>query len=412
VSLESNASCRIFRAPWLIPVSAAPLQNGAVVVESGRIRAVGDADSLCRRYPAAPVTPLPGVILPALVNAHIHLDLSVLGPVPLPSETASMCDWVAALLRKRMEAEHTDLEIQAAAEKTVMQQYASGVGLLLDIGNVSLAPFPASSVEVISLLELLGPSKKAEEAAVDLIQGMPSESAVTGHAPYSTTPELLRFIKERSRKGGSIFSIHLAENRDEGALLLRGEGCFAEFLRQRNAFDGTFPLSGIDSSGVVGYLQQAGLLDDKTVCVHCVHLTENEARILSESQAHVCLCPGSNRFLSVGVADVEMLLRKSILPALGTDSIASNPQLSMWDEMALLRSEHPDVPAAIVLEMATLAGARALQRDDAFGSLAEGRTARCIHVRNAQCERACDEEELLDKLTASGQPASVEWLPV
>ena len=100
------------------------------------------------------------------------------------------------------------------------------------------------------------------------------------------------------------------------------------------------------------------------------------------------------------------------MPALGTDSIASNPHLSMWDEMALLRSQHPDVPAAAVLEMATQAGARALQRDDEFGSLAEGRTARCLHVRTALCEGARDEEELLDKLTASGQPASVEWLPV
>jgi cytosine/adenosine deaminase-related metal-dependent hydrolase len=368
------------------------------------------ADVSCR-FPDIPVTDCSGVLLPALVNAHIHLDLSVYGPVPQESSESTMCDWVSSLLKIRQEAGFSEHELKAAAEKIMQGQYESGVGLLLDIGNIKLGDFDSCSIERVSLLEMLGPSKAAEGATITAIEELPQGQAVTGHAPYSTTPELLRYIKKRCTAQDSLFSLHLAENPDESLLLTKAEGCFAQFLKDRGGLDATFPIPGIDSSGVVGYLQKSGILDEKTICVHCVHLTRDEMKIISNSQAHVCLCPGSNRFLSVGIAPLEEFLDLKILPALGTDSITSNPGLDMWAEMALLRKNHPIVSAETIFTIATLGGARALHREKDFGSLEKGRTSSILHIRGTQYEEAVTGAQLLDRLTSGGRPDSIDWLP-
>ncbi len=410
MSLKTSSSLRIIRAPWIVPVDADVFRDGAIVADGSGIIDIGPANLIISRHPGVDIIELPGILLPALVNAHIHLDLSVLGSVVLPFKEATMCDWISALLTKRAEADYSEVQVNAAAQQTVNDQYESGVGLMLNIANVPLDLFAVAPVEVISLLEILGPSKAVETSLIQTIDEGSKDLKLTGHAPYSTTPGLLKVIKERSRCQNAIFSLHLAENCDESLLLTKGQGCFATFLRERNAFDGTFPISGIDSSGVVGYLQQTGLLDDKTLCVHCVHMTDKEIEILSHSRAHVCLCPGSNRFLSVGVAPVEKFIRHNILPAIGTDSIASNPELNLWHEMALLRKEHPRISAALILKMATLGGARALHRDHEFGSLSKGKIALFLHVQSEHYEGISRADDLLNKLTTSGQPAIVEWL--
>lgn len=408
----SQSSCRLYRAPWVVPVTAPVLQDGAIVMNRDSIVDIGSYADVSNRFTDIPRIDCPGVLLPALVNSHIHLDLSVYGPVPQESSESTMCDWISSLLKKRQDAGFSEQEIQSAAEKTAQGQYESGVGLMLDIGNINLGDFDSCPVEIVSLFEMLGPSKSAEHAAITAIQELPKEQPVTGHAPYSTTPELLRYIKKRSIIQKSLFSLHLAENPDESLLLTRAEGCFAQFLKDRGGFDTTFPIPGIDSSGVVGYLEKLGILDEKTICVHCVHLSRDEMKIISHSHAHVCLCPGSNRFLSVGIAPLEELLDLNILPALGTDSITSNPGLDMWNEMALLRKNHPDVSADTILAIATLGGAKALHRDKVFGSLEKGRTSSILHVQGTQYEEAVNTEQLLDRLTSCGRPESIDWLPI
>lgn len=386
------------------------LSDGAVVMDQRSIVAVGSSPEIFSQFPDVPVTECPGVILPALVNAHIHLELSVFGPVPQESPSSTMCDWISALLEKRFSSNYSEDEIRAAAEKAARDQYESGVGLMLDIGNSHLGEFVSCPAEIVSLLEMLGPSQAAQQAAIAAISELSDEQLVTGHAPYSTTPELLSYIKKRSTAQNGVFSLHLAENRDEFLLLTHGTGCFARFLQERGAAADTFPIPGIDTSGVVGYLQKREILDGNTICVHCVHMSHEEIKILAASQAHVCLCPCSNRFLSVGTAPLEKFLELGMLPALGTDSITSNPQLDMWEEMALLRKNHPTVPAETILSMATLGGATAMHYEDRFGSLERGRTSDILHVHGAQYEKAANGRHIVELLISGGRPDSIEWL--
>ena len=289
-------------------------------------------------------------------------------------------------------------------------QYDSGIGLMLDTGNIDIGTFDSCPSEIYSLYEMLGPSKAATQKAIETIEHFSAEQSVTAHAPYSTSPNLLKVIKKRCRNQEQLFSIHLAENLDEGLLLSKGEGCFARFLQDRTGSDSPFPIPGIDSSTVVEYLQRLGILDSKTICVHCIHLNDEEIKIIADAEAHVCLCPGSNKFLSVGTVRLQALLDHGILPALGTDSIASNPSVDLWQEMALLRKEHPAVSPGSILSMATIGGARAMGRANDYGSLEAGKTARFLNIQDQEYEDVESSEQLLERLTISGKPESVKWL--
>jgi cytosine/adenosine deaminase-related metal-dependent hydrolase len=236
---------------------------------------------------------------------------------------------------------------------------------------------------------------------------LPAEQAVSPHAPYSTGADLIIALKKRARSNSHIFSIHLAESPDERAFLRSHSGPFRDFLEKRGSWDNSLLPEG-DFSGSVDYLGKLGVLDENTLCVHCVHIDDDEIRMLAEHGVKVCLCPGSNRFLGVGIAPLEKLLAAKILPGIGTDSRASNEKPDMWREIRLLHRYHPDVAPATLLAMATLGGARALHREEDFGTLEKGKKAVFLEIAMDNLS-ALSEGEILDELVR-GQPRNINWI--
>ena len=405
----SANSLQIYRAPWVVPVSDPVLADGAIVTDGHRIVSVASYSAVCAQYPDTPVCSFDGVLLPSLVNGHIHLDLSVLGTIHPENPEDPMCDWISSLMQKRIQGDFSADEIQQAAEATIQQQYESGVGFLLNISNSEMQ-YANENVEITSLLELLAPSQAGQQAVIESIQADNIDKKITAHAPYSTGPELLSFIKRHCCSQNSLFSLHLAENPDEYKLLADGDGCFADFLQNLGAMDGTFPIAAVKSDGLLAYLEDLQLLDETTICVHCVHLTADEIAAFAKTAAHICLCPGSNRFLNVGIADIETMLAVGIAPALGTDSIASNPQLDLWHEMSLVAEEHPQIEADAILRMATVNGAKALGVQNEYGSLASGLSARFLGIKSSLYNTAKSGDELLELLVSSGRPEVIVWL--
>jgi aminodeoxyfutalosine deaminase len=275
-------------------------------------------------------------------------------------------------------------------------------------------PSPSSGnicpAQVTFLLELLGPNAKAEKQVLARISSLPDSVAATPHALYSTTPGILSSLKQRADRLHHLFSLHVAESGDEIELLRFGQGCFRSFLAERGAWEDTFPPLGIDSHGAVEYLERLGLLTANMICVHCVQVSEKEVQILAKHGCKVCLCPGSNRFLGVGVVPLELMLYHKLLPALGTDSIASNDVLDLWREMQILREDHPGVFPAEILAMATMGGAAALGREQDFGTLAPGRKAIFLNVDSLLLQDVRNEEQLLDVLTGGGCPSTMRWI--
>ncbi len=413
----------LVRAPWLVPIVGPPVADGGVLLDDrGRVLAAGPfsdvaAHPALRQWGrrASAWRAVDGVLMPALVNAHTHLELAWLagrvGPGgPMPA-------WIERLLFVRERHPVPDTVMRRAAERLLAELHDQGVAAVLDIGNRSAAsaldPPPGSSgrrLYRLFLHELLG----AEPPPT------PPEAPVTAHAPYSCGPRLLTWAKKESQRQGVPFSIHLAESAEEVVFLRHGSGPFADFFRRRGLVPPSRP--GLDP---IAYLDRLGVLDASTVCVHVVHATSNDLALLARRGVKVVLCPGSNRFIGVGRPDVAGMLAAGLLPALGTDSPASNERISLWREMRLLAEDHPDLAPADILKMATLAGAGTLALDG-WGKIAAGATGPLIVVRpggrqrkNKNTPAAIPQWDALRRATGQeieaflvqhGEHCEVEWL--
>ena len=376
----------VHRAPWLLPLSRPPLADGGIAVRAGLIVDIGDFKQIAHHYPEAKIIDHPdAVLMPGLINAHTHLELSHLAYLSKEPVPASFTGWIGHMLAERAKADADKKTIQDAARAVLVEQQRQGVIAIADISNTDLIRELISefSGHLLCLKEYLGLRESELAAALNSLQEDAAHPEVycTAHAPYSTHIDLLRALKKKATATKQIFSIHVAESLAEHAMISQGTGEIREFLEQRGFWESSFQPTGSDSKGPVSYLHQHGLLDSRTLCVHCLHVTDQEMDLLAKTKAKICLCPSSNRYLGVGTAPVERYLRKGILPALGTDSLTSNPELSIWREMRLLAEEHPTVDPADILRMATLGGAKALGLNRQLGSLKKGRKAAILAVK-------------------------------
>ncbi|MBM9538416.1 amidohydrolase family protein [Desulfobulbus alkaliphilus] len=371
----------IHAAPWVVPVCSPIIAEGGVAVGDGRIVAVDVLPRLQQLYPQAEVRMYPGSILtPALVNGHTHLELSHLAALTATAMTDRFTDWISRLLQLREILGADGEPAWQAARLVADRQYQSGVSALCDIGNTSMGGrladlFPGY---LLACKEYLGLAAWTLEKNLTRLGLEPPQVRCCGHAPYSTHPRLLQRLKERARALEHVFSIHTAEPAAEADMIREGRGELVDFIRQRGFWDNSF-VSG-QSDGSIHYLYDLGLLDEQTLCVHAIHVTEEEMRIMAGEGSKVCLCSGSNRFLGVGTAPVARYLDHGILPALGTDSLASNPELSLWREMSILAEDHPEIEAAEIFAMATLGGAEALGLGRVLGTLEAGKAADLLIV--------------------------------
>lgn len=398
----------LYRAPFVVPGDGRPvIADGAVLTEEGVVRAVGTFAEL-RDNTDAPLEDYEGhVIVPALVNCHAHLELSHLAPLSQADSAdrpKTVTGWIRELLAARRAPREED-DVQLAALMALARLYAGGCRAVLDIGNLEESAELGRDfkTEVFFSLELLGLCGASQQAALDRLAALPAELACTAHAPYSAGPELLRCLKERARQRNGLFSLHVAESEAEIEFLRTGQGEFRDFLLERGLELDSFAVPG---TGAVRYLDSLGLLDDRTLCVHGVHVSGEEIDLLARRGSAVCLCPGSNRFLEVGRAPVQACLDRGVVLVLGTDSLASNPQLNLWQEMRLLREDHPGLAPGQVFAMASSNGARLLGLEQRLGRIAPGVSAALPAVR---CT-AAGADEVLEYLTATGSEISLEWL--
>jgi len=412
-SLAGNI-LRIVTAGWVLTLDGPAIRNGAMVLENDRIVDVGDLNDLVARYLGVSVESYPGVFMPALINAHMHLELSHLqADFPLEEEK-SFTDWVESLLLKRGQEKFSKNDITEIALNQIEQQYNSGVVFIGDIGNDPNPLFVQKRrgdvPEIYHMLEFLGSTKDVQELALNRLYSLDISKHATAHAPYSTRPETLAKIKKRCKNLGHIFSIHTAEIAAEKDFICSQSGQFFEFSMKRGSWNGDFFEKGPKSNSTIDYFSKINLLDEQTLLVHCVHLSALDLEIIKDSGAHICVCPGSNSFLHSGVAPIGEMIRHGIVPAIGTDSLASNLSLDMWGEMQRIANEHPDVDSLDILKMATEAGARAFGKSKDYGSLSRGKKASFLHLFSTEINNCITESDLLNMLVTYGRPEKIEWI--
>lgn len=356
----------------MVPVSRPPLRHGRVAVDAGRIAWVGAAGDAGE--PAGEVQDLgSGVLLPGLVNAHCHLELSGLAGAIPPGIGFSA--WVTALVAARAAAAPEALE--AAATAAIDGLAGTGTVAIGDVSN-ALAHLPAlgrSSVDAVVFYEQIGWDPARADAIADaardrlaaLRPSLPSnvEVRLAAHAPHSVSAPLFRRLR-----GEGLGALHLAESPDESAFLVDGDGDWGAFLRSRV---GSIPWDPPRQSPVA-YVDGLGVLVPGLLAAHCVHVDAADRERLARSGTAVAVCPRSNRTIGVGLPPVEELRAAGVTLALGTDSLASSPSLDLAEEMAALQRELPGLEPAFIVHMATAGGARALGRPQ-LGALEPGRRA-------------------------------------
>jgi aminodeoxyfutalosine deaminase len=366
--------------PWL-PDAAIALDDDDTV------RAVGPRADLRRRFSGAPEERALGVLLPGLVNAHAHLELSALaGEVP---GGRGLVAWAGACARAN--AEQTHEQRRDAAARDAAESVRLGTAAIGDVGN-SLAALPglaAAGLRGTIFHELLG-SRDARTG--DALADAARERAVASkghpwpaglgyvpapHAPYSADPDLLRRIFAAAARTGLPTSIHVAEDEDEIALLRDGGGRWPAVLEGM----GVDPSVRVPHQSPVAYLAAQGAFEAPAppLLVHMVHASADDRGLARNAGATVVLCPRSNLHIGGRLPDVPALLADGLDIALGTDSLASTPDLSLFGEIATLRAHFPAVPALRWLEAATRGGAQALRLESA-GTLSPGRRPGVLDV--------------------------------
>ncbi len=394
---------KIFRAKYIYPVSSPVIEDGIVATAKGRIIAVGPYRQL---KDLGVVFDLGEVVLmPALVNAHVHLELSALKWRLTP--TGSFISWVKSLIKGRTEVGED--EAKEAAWQAVREMWHEGVGVIADIGNTPLAlsALESSPVEGIFFREIINFRNGSREfnELVGLGRTPGIRISLSAHSPYTVSPLLLQAIKAWTRSRRSIFSIHVAECPEEVLFLKEGSGPIRFLLEERGQWNPSFRPPEMSP---VAYLHSLGLLDQRTLCVHVVQVDLEDLELISRTGASVCLCPRSNTFLGVGLPPVERFLALGIRPALGTDSLASNDRLSIFAEMATVARFFPRIPPEEIIKMGTIYGARALGLERDWGSLEQGKRATFLSLRIDGLGLAA--EDLAGFLTTSSHPPELSWI--
>jgi cytosine/adenosine deaminase-related metal-dependent hydrolase len=356
-----------FSGRWVFPVNGPPLERGTVTIAGPRILAV---DASGRRRPAQDFEN--AAILPGFVNAHTHLDLCGLRGKIQPGK--DFFDWLRAVIQHRRSI--TQDQLAADIQAGIRECGRYGTTAIGDISGQGMSWLLQARAPMWAVVfyELLGlPAAKASEVEVEvqrwLGECLPSENCRRGlspHAPYSVRSSLFRFAADLARDRQVPLATHLAETSGELELLRQRRGRFVDFLIDLGVWDADGLIS---EPGEVLRINQHV---PNFLIVHGNYLAASDA---IPRRATVVYCPRTHSAFGHGPHPFRDYLAAGTRVALGTDSLASNPDLNILAEARFLHERYYDVSGAALLRMITLSGAEALGWENVTGSLTPGKSA-------------------------------------
>ena len=381
-----------YHARWVFPVTRPPIRDGTVAVDGARIAYVGPRAGA----PAGDDRDLgDAALLPGLVNAHTHLELTAFHGVIAPRPFR---EWILTLQGLKTEVMTRERYLDSA-KQGIADGLRAGITTYADTcdSGVALEAMRAMGVRGIMYQEVFGPdpaqagaSLRALEEKLGALTPLADDLRALGtspHAPYTVSDELFRRVAALGRP----MAIHLAESREETALIRDAAGPFADGLRKRGIAVAPRGRSPVD------LLRRLGVLDARPLLIHCVQVDDDDIGAIAAHDCAVAHCPVSNRMLDHGAAPLLKLLAAGVRVALGSDSMASNDAMDLDAEMLAatlgsMRDAHPvrTAPApghghtppagggddfTRLPRLATIDGARALGLDARIGSLEEGKDA-------------------------------------
>ncbi len=387
------------RAAWVLPISGPPIEEGEVIIEGDRIVEVHPAKA---RSGSGARDLGDAILMPGLVNVHTHLDYTVMRGL---LEDIPFFPWIRELTSRK--AGLTWEDWIASATMGAAEAVAGGVTTIGDCTDSGAACQGAKALGLSGIIyqEVFGidTRRTTAEIVAELANkvsrlrrecaGTLLEPGIAPHAPYTVRAELFQALNDYARREALPVCVHAAESRAEAELLRSGVGAIAEMFARREI---QWQAPGVST---VAYLDGLGILGPHTLLVHGVNVSAGDRHLIRQQNVAWAHCPKSNAKLGNGVAPLGILCdfrrhEDETRPVnfgrmgLGSDSVASNNTMDLFEEMrfAVLmqrgaRHRIEALSAQEAVEIATIGGARALNREHEIGTLEPGKRADLCAVR-------------------------------
>ncbi|WP_437203628.1 amidohydrolase family protein [Planctomicrobium sp. SH664] len=367
------------RARWIFPGDSPPIENGCIEIANGHVQRLIDESR------AADLDLGQMAIIPGLINAHTHLEFSHFTQPLQPLD--QFPEWIRNVIASRRDFTGSPAHSLQRGLTESRHSGVTGIGEIATSNELCRDVFRSSPIAPRTLVfrEILGlhpdriESQLAEANSFLAQQPTPEpmQRGLSPHAPYSLHPDLFRRLCDVAGNRRVTVAMHLAESPAELQLLRSGDGPLQELLTALGIWQ---PKEFRTRLKPYDFLQRLSELE-RVLVIHGNFLDEDEVQLLSQHpQMSVVYCPRTHAAMQEGQHPWQKLLREGINVAIGTDSRASNPDLSLWNELRFLQQQHPQIPAEELLQLGTLNGARALGWTD-VGHLQPGAIADLCVIR-------------------------------
>jgi cytosine/adenosine deaminase-related metal-dependent hydrolase len=356
----------ILRSRAVLPINAAPIDDGAVVVTEDKITAVGWFPEMKAHYAGEVIDLGEQVLMPGLVNAHCHLDFSMMRHAIQPQR--SFTEWIRRINAVKRSLSDDDYLAAIARGFAELRKWGTTTVANIESFPELLVRMPPPPIRTWWFLEMIDirhreTSEEAVAGALSFFAERPEWLGGFGlspHAPYTASTSLFELAGKAARNLGMPLTTHVAESREEWEMFRHGRGELYDFLLRL----GRWMHDCQQERTPFGHVAAHASLDARWLLAHMNELDDADLQQLGRMPRHlrpsVVHCPGSHRYFRHGPFPLVKLLEQGVNVCLGTDSLASTESLSMFDEMRQMARRAPWLNAAEVLRMGTENGARAL----------------------------------------------------
>jgi aminodeoxyfutalosine deaminase len=381
---QEVASMIAYRCRTLVTMDGTPIENGAFVVDGPRFVKAGRATEILADHSGEVVDLGEVAAMPGLINAHCHLDYTLMRGAILPAKSFSR--WVKRI--NALKRSLTDNDYLRATQLGFEELRKNGVTTVLNIVSTPqifplLAPPQIRAWFFLELIDVR-PRPWIEEHVFgswlflsgngDRLGGF----GLSPHAPYTASAKMYEVALECSHSLNLLITTHIAESSEEYAMFAEGSGELHEFLRQLGR-----PMTDCGSTSPLRYLVENGLIDQDCIVAHLNELDDRDLELLSGTRwrnLHIVHCPKSHRFLHQKRFPLEALTERGLNICLGTDSLASNDSLNLFSEMRTAKKFYPTLSGRELVQMVTIRPARALKLARELGRIAPGYLADAIAI--------------------------------
>ena len=367
----------IIRARTVVPMSGDPIENGAVSTDGNKIAGVGRFDDIRRNHRGDILDLGESVLLPGLINAHCHLDYTALRGKISPRH--SFAEWIRAINAEKSQLSEQDYIDSINGGFAEAQRFGTTT-----IANLTAFPKLVRTIKEPvrtwwfgELIDVRNP-EQADQIVDDAVGHLSSMSrwGLAPHAPFTASPRLYARCEEIARRENVLLTTHLAESHDEMLMFRDGTGPTFDFLKSIGRL-----MDDCGRETPVSRFLRTRTISDRWIIAHLNELEAGDFDLLASApKFHVAHCPRSHHFFQHAPFALQRLGALGFNICLGTDSLASNSDLSLFAEMRELLRKNPSVSPPEALEMVTKNGAAALGQRGALGCLAPGACADMIAV--------------------------------